>query len=167
MPYRSNFVDQEIYWPHTPKLKPVINIERKRFLFIIPYISFSMGFTLVEDFEYFCKSYKYICPKGMFIDGASIPALFWIIIGNPFGIYFLESIPHDAGYKGKLQEYSLSGVLIREGSEFTKSEVDTLFHVLLKNNVLLKTWRTFLIYNAVRFFGSSTWNGYRKNLQKK
>jgi hypothetical protein len=52
---------------------------------------------LLEDFTYTDpKSEKWIAPAGSSIDGASIPRMFWWLIGGPFeGEYRNASVVHD------------------------------------------------------------------------
>lgn len=53
--------------------------------------------TLVEPFQYIDRrSRRWSVPRGIAIDGASIPSVFWSLIGGPFeGRYRNASIVHD------------------------------------------------------------------------
>lgn len=53
--------------------------------------------TLLKPFEYRdAAGVRWIVPRGAIIDGASIPQLFWSVIGGPFeGKYRKASVVHD------------------------------------------------------------------------
>jgi hypothetical protein len=53
---------------------------------------------LLEDFTFTDKdNYKWLAPKDFVTDGASIPPIFWPLIGSPFtGPYVKAAIIHDA-----------------------------------------------------------------------
>jgi hypothetical protein len=55
--------------------------------------------TLREDFAYLDPTgRRWVAPTGAVVDGASIPRLFWTIIGGPFeGKYRNASVVHDVG----------------------------------------------------------------------
>jgi len=55
--------------------------------------------TLREDFTYFDpRGHRWLAPTGAAVDGASIPRLFWTVIGGPFeGKYRNASVVHDIG----------------------------------------------------------------------
>ena len=55
--------------------------------------------TLKEPFAYFdSRNHRWLAPAGSVVDGASIPAAFWTIIGGPFeGKYRNASVVHDVG----------------------------------------------------------------------
>ena len=52
---------------------------------------------LLADFAYVdAMSYRWLAPKGSIVDGASIPRIFWSLIGSPFtGFYRNASVVHD------------------------------------------------------------------------
>lgn len=51
---------------------------------------------LLEDFHYTHKKKKWPAPKGSIINGASIPRVFWSLIGSPYtDDYRMASIVHD------------------------------------------------------------------------
>src|SRR3954470_14620545 len=62
--------------------------------------------TLLADYRYVDQSGKeWIAPKGISVDGASIPKFLWSIIGGPFeGLYRNASVTHD--YECKVRRTS-------------------------------------------------------------
>lgn len=79
----------------------------------------------------------------MSTDGASIPRLFWRLIGCPLrGRYAPAAVIHDALYKSQL---------------FSREVADELFRemLLILGINLLKAWA---MYKAVRIGGSSSWD---------
>jgi hypothetical protein len=98
---------------------------------------------LVADYCFAVDGKLYWVPAGYEINGASIPRLFWSIIGSPFDP---EKIPaafaHDALYLTHA---------------FTRSEADeVLFQLLLQAGSRLRTART--MWAAVRMFAGFAWD---------
>jgi Protein of unknown function (DUF1353) len=64
-------------------------------------------FSLVHDFKYIdLAGRKWEAPKGLRVDGASIPPPFWSVIGGPFeGLYREASVVHDAGCCAQMQPW--------------------------------------------------------------
>lgn len=56
---------------------------------------------LLEDFVYHdADGRRWVAPKGLVSDGASIPRAAWAIIGPPIGgPYFFAALQHDARYR--------------------------------------------------------------------
>jgi hypothetical protein len=56
---------------------------------------------LLEDFVYHdCTAKRWVVPKGLVSDGASIPRGLWNLIGAPIGgPYFFAGLVHDARYR--------------------------------------------------------------------
>jgi hypothetical protein len=102
------------------------------------------GFWKLQDnFGYENDSIKVTIKSGFITDGASIPKLFWNIIGNPFEDDLLKpSIIHDGLYTCM---------------QLQRESCDKLLKEMLLFNGVSKI-RTYLIYYAVRIFGSSHWN---------
>lgn len=78
-------------------------------------------------------------------DGASIPRLFWRLIGPPLGDrYTAAAVIHDLLYR-------------TEGAEmFTRGDVDDLFHEMLM--VLgVPGWKAWVMWFAVRIGGAASW----------
>lgn len=64
---------------------------------IVKWLSDGREMKLLDDFTYIDPNGKYwTAPKNSIIDGASIPQVFWTIIGGPFeGNYRNASVVHD------------------------------------------------------------------------
>jgi len=63
------------------------------------------NFRLLESFIYYTNKKEVICvPEGFITDFASIPRLFWSIIGSPIGRYGKAAVVHDWLYH--TQKYS-------------------------------------------------------------
>ena len=104
-----------------------------------------------------CKSFKYcagdesseevICvPKGFITDFASIPRLFWTIIGHPTGKYGKAAVIHDYCYFRQLYSRKRSDEIFYEAMQVLKVP-------------FIKRW---LMYHAVRTFGWIPWGKYRR-----
>jgi len=111
--------------------------------------------------SYFSNTYnKLIIVKPNFItDGASIPPLFWPIIGHPLEKYHLAAIIHDALYDGTVSLY-----------EFPESErryvVDNILYEACID-LHVNKFKSNLIYYGVRIGGWYSWNNYRKRQTNK
>jgi hypothetical protein len=110
---------------------------------------------LKQDFSVQIREMIFLAPEGMITDGASIPRLFWRLIGSPFtGKYRRAAIIHDAAYQGKLELYTDKGAKI--STRLDRLSSDGLFLVLMEadgaSQVLSHT-----IYQAVRIAGRWSW----------
>ena len=110
---------------------------------------------VLEPFEYYTNTYGIAkgdiirVPKGFITDFASIPRLFWSIIGGPTGKYTKSAVIHDYGYHSQ---------------RFTRLRTDQMFLEGMK--VLGVGWlKRYLMYNAVRLAGWRPWNNYRKKIK--
>lgn len=85
-------------------------------------------------------------PAGFLTDGASIPHIFWSIIGSPFGRYCNAAIIHDYLY-----------FLV----DRTRQEADNIFYEAM---TLLKVpfWRRKLMWLAVRIGAGWIWTERKK-----
>lgn len=80
--------------------------------------------------------------SGFLTDGASIPKIFWSIIGSPFtGEYTEAAVVHDALYASE---------------SLTRIECDKMFYELMKKHGV-SYWKRTLMYIAVRIGGGSVW----------
>lgn len=87
-------------------------------------------------------------PTGFITDGASIPQLFWAILG-PHGTYFPAAVIHDYLYN-KASDGSFG--------DLTRAEADQIFLDAMES--IGVSWLTrHTIYYAVRLFG---WTSYKK-----
>jgi hypothetical protein len=98
---------------------------------------------LVKDW-YFCIDNKKIwIPKDYYYNGASIPRIFWSIIGSPFEPDFWSAaMGHDYLYLLHLVDRSTAD--------------ECLYQLLLQSNV--NTIRAHIIWAAVRTCGMLAWN---------
>ena len=96
--------------------------------------------TLKEDVSFTNEHLEVIVKSGFITDGASIPKLFWSIIGSPLEAdLLLPAIIHDGLYTDETLPREVCDDLLRE--------------MLLLNGV--SQLKADLIYNAVRMFGAS------------
>ncbi len=106
---------------------------------------------LLEDVSIKSNQYTIYIKKGFDFDGASIPRIFWSIIGNPIsGKFNIAALVHDALY----------------ASQFIDRKIcDEIFLNLMKvyNVSYLKRYSMF---NAVRLFGFISWNKNKEDLSK-
>jgi hypothetical protein len=100
-------------------------------------------FALDAPFEY-VGSVIIRVPEGFVTDGASVPRLFWSLLG-PFGSYFSAAIIHDFLYS-------------EHNRIFPRQECDWIFlEAMAASGVGWLTRRT--IYRAVRLGGASRFKG--------
>lgn len=109
---------------------------------------------LVESFVYFVghedSSDRIHVPEGFITDFASIPRIFWTIIGPPTGEYGKAAIIHDYLYSIQTNK---------------RSYADRIFLEAMK--VLKVNWlKRRLMWFAVRSFGWRPWNKHAKRLNK-
>jgi hypothetical protein len=75
-------------------------------------------------------------------DGASIPRMFWRLIGNPWEEYEAAALIHDILYDSEIWE---------------REDADQCFRDLMEWLGVAK-WRLSLMYRAVRLGGGPTWD---------
>lgn len=102
---------------------------------------------LLEDLEYKVISsdnaYYIKIKKGFEYDGASIPKIFWWLIGSPFsGKYRLAATVHDALYATQL---------------LSKDKADDIFYNIMIEDGVSK-WKALLMYSAVKAGGYFAYN---------
>ncbi len=86
-------------------------------------------------------------PKGFITDGASIPKIFWSIIGGPWGKYGYAAVVHDYLYHTK---------------KYTRKKSDQIFLEAMK--VLgVSWWKRRIMYQAVRWAGWIPWKKHKVN----
>ena len=91
-----------------------------------------------------------VVPENFRSDGASMPRLFWRLIGHPFQMQYLrEAILHDWLYRTQPCSRALA---------------DRIFYELLAGKV--KPWRRKLIYLGLRLGGWVAWRQNRKEVPK-
>jgi hypothetical protein len=100
------------------------------------------SWRLQDDFSYEDDHIKVIIKSDFITDGASIPKLFWSIVGNPLENDLLKpAIIHDGLY-----------TLM----QLKRLECDKLLREMLLFNGTSKV-KSYLIYYIVRLFGGSHW----------
>lgn len=107
-------------------------------------------FTLAADLAVSLdRETMLLAPAGMVTDGASIPRLFWRLVGSPWtGRYRRSAVIHDAAYQGWLV---VSRPYVR-----TREWADGVFLALMASDRVscLHRW---IIYRAVRACGGWAW----------
>ena len=99
-------------------------------------------YRLLEDISFLIGIREIFIPKGVEFDGASIPRLFWSIIGSPFGPEFMEAdLIHDYCFYTKCCSFS---------------DANKVFKAKLKLNGV-SAWRRHLMYCAVASAGFIFW----------
>ena len=104
----------------------------------------STVYELKSSLSFENEKYKVTIKSGLMTDGASIPKIFWSIIGCPLnGKYVGSALIHDGLYASHI---------------LSKEESDLLFLDMMKDNGVAK-WRRKLMYYAVKYFGKSSYYG--------
>lgn len=105
---------------------------------------------VLEAFTYHNKTVLVTVSKGFITDFASIPRLFWSVIGHPTGKYGKAAVIHD--YLYHVQEVS-------------RSKADRIFLQAMKD-LKVSWWRRRTMWLAVRMFAGLVWRKHRKELEK-
>jgi hypothetical protein len=145
---------------------------------------------LAEDwfvvFEMAGKRYRLTITSGFLFDGASIPRLFWTILGlAPHGVMDGPALPHDCGYEvqgvftlhinGELNPAPLSGgalaylevyapsgaVWMLTSRAMSKPELDQLLRLLCRHFAIVK--RSRLVWLGVKLGGGFAWRSDDKS----
>ena len=96
------------------------------------------------------KGDLHVAWKGMIFDGASIPRLFWRLIGSPFtGKYRVAAIIHDAECK---QVWHLAADLFR----LAREQIDATFLEMMAHLGVSK-YKRWAMYRAVRAASRAVW----------
>ena len=105
--------------------------------------------VLMQDYIYSVNGYDIKVFKGFVTDGASVPhSLQWLY--NPYGKYINAAVIHDYLYS----TYNNTGI--------NKTLADKIFrHIMQETGVDNRTVRRF--YNAVKYFGATSWKTKLKN----
>ena len=115
-------------------------------------------YKVMVDFEYHIGSegsdmVVYV-KKDTITDGASIPKLFWSLIGGPLGIYAAAAVVHDELYK---KGYYYIGPI---RTEVTRGRSDWVF-VDAMRVLKVSWWKRRSMWLAVRVGGWRPWSKYR------
>ncbi|MHA1809343.1 MAG: DUF1353 domain-containing protein [Candidatus Heimdallarchaeaceae archaeon] len=103
-----------------------------------------------RDLVFYSGDVIYTVPSGFKTDLASIPRIFWSLIGHPAGEYSAAAVLHDWLYSVQIESREKSDKLLLEGMEVLE----------------VKKYKRYLIYWAVRIGGWKAWNKYSKKLRK-
>jgi hypothetical protein len=107
-------------------------------------------FEVQVDFKYYIGSKDsdevVEIKKGTKTDGASIPKIFWSLIGGPLGPYAPAAVVHDVLY--------VRGTYKRRKADKTFLEAMAVLKV--------RWWRRRVMHLGVRIGGWLPWNRYRK-----
>ena len=105
----------------------------------------------LTDLHFTFAGVEYTIPAGFECDGASIPRMFWRIIGPPMDCHYIEeAIRHDWLYQHQ---------------PISRAAADRAFFVWLDKKGL--HIRRYLIYTAVRLFGWIAWHKNKKGKNEK
>lgn len=112
------------------------------------------NWKLLEEFEYYIgeednKTEVIKVPSGFITDFASIPKLFWSIIGHPAGKYGKAAVLHDYLYR-----YGIG----------TRKKADNIFLEAMKV-LKVSLWKRTIMYLTVRLFAFAVWNNAKKKLK--
>jgi len=111
---------------------------------IIKYLN-GRSFELVEPFKYYVgeelSNEVIIVPKGFKTDFASIPRVFWTIIGSPIGKYGKAAVIHDYLYYTK---------------RYPRKRADQIFYEAM-GVLKVDQWRRRSMFMAVRIAGWIPW----------
>lgn len=106
------------------------------------------NFEVMKPFAYEHDNDLIIVPNGYITDFASIPKLFWRVVGHPVGKHGKAAVIHDYLYSSHL---------------YSKKESDRIFYDAMRISGV-SWWKRSIMYNTVRWFGKKAWkNAYRKN----
>ena len=111
------------------------------------------NWEVMENFEYHIGSEDsndiVRVPKGFICDLASIPSIFWSIIGGPWGKYGYAAIVHDYLYNTQTR---------------TRLASDRIFLEAMK--VLgVNLFKRLIMYKAVRTFSFLPWNRHARRIK--
>lgn len=90
---------------------------------------------------------KFTIPEGTLTDGASIPRMFWPVLG-PQGRYFHAAVLHDYLYS-------------KANTKIDRATADAIFEEVMEIDGV-PGWQRFTIVVAVRAFGWRAWNKNRR-----
>ncbi len=106
----------------------------------------SEAYQVFEDYIFVTRGESYIVPKGLVVDGASVPRMLWWF-KPPDGEHRAAALAHDWLYLNK-------GVM--PGRTFTRRDCDQVFHDLLLQSGL-SDGEASLLFAGVRLGGWVTW----------
>ena len=106
---------------------------------------------IVKDYTYERGSIRIIVEKDFVFDGASIPRVFWSLIGAPqAGKHAHASLIHDWLYVHKASSR-------KDGATgYTREAADSLMLIMMKDDGV-SWWKRNAIYRGVRLGGARAW----------
>jgi hypothetical protein len=116
-------------------------------------------YELEQTFHFSFSKYNHAAVHtGFYTDGASIPRIFWTIIGDPFQKRVIRpALGHDYLYwSGKAMD-GRNGI----PEKITRKQADRAFYEGLRNEGMRKS-KALAMYWGVRLGGWRAWNDYRK-----
>lgn len=103
-----------------------------------------------------------VVPAGYVFDGASIPRLFWRVIGGPWGPYRDAAAVHDYLYSdGHLAFPDQPDADGKRRPGITRQEADDIFYRIMLE-VGISRFKASLMRRAVRIGGRKAWQEYRR-----
>lgn len=100
------------------------------------------NWRLIKDFVYITDAgIRIVIPAGFVTDFASVPRIFWTIL-PPAGSYGPAAVLHDFLYRTHAA---------------TKDRADRYFFEAM-TNLGVPTWKRYVMYNAVHYFGGPAYN---------
>jgi len=149
----------KITWKEMPCMKPIsIPTKGKGFWGgVWTWIMVTRTWEITKDWRYELNSVKYVIPKGMIFDGASVPKFFrsWL---SPMGVLLIGGLVHDYGYKyGALLKGNKKSAEVHN-----QKELDQIFRDI---NIDVNGFRVlnYVAYYALRLGGFVAWRSHRKN----
>lgn len=108
----------------------------------------SQTYILLEDISVEANGYHITVRQGFDFDAASIPQIFWSLIGSPFtGNYTIGALTHDSLYASRALK---------------RKECDDIFLDLMKQDKV-NYFQRYAIYLAVRAGGGFVWNKHKED----
>lgn len=96
------------------------------------------GYIVTHNYSYIIDGFEIVIPKGFLFDGASVPRMFWSVIGSPLESDFvLGALLHDYCYWSHV---------------ISKEKADDFLKICLKADGV-GSLRTNTIYQSVNWFG--------------
>lgn len=109
---------------------------------------------LLTDFVWVGQSVEIRVPARYCFDGASIPRIFWRVIGHPWGEYREAACVHDWLYS--------DGHIAHP--EIERKQADQIFRRIMLE-VGISRRKAAIMYRAVRIGGGRAWKAYRRGQQ--
>ena len=147
------------------KIKPVTRKNKQNYIDCDAY-------ETTEDYLYIYKKNFIIIPEGFQFDGASIPSIFWRMMGTPFTPNYIEAAAiHDWLYHTHSYTPANNGQIVKsdkkidlEDWKVERNEADKIFLEMLRIKGKVGWLKRKALYHAVDVAGGLFWN--EKKLSK-